>query len=652
MTVRFCTSVHYWRTPVAEWEHMLDRLSAAGLQGIDVYVPWSCHEPEPGRYEFGRGDPLLNLPRFLELISERGLWVLLRPGPQVNAELGNFGLPDRIVRDSRIQALGPRGRPVFCTSPPLFFPVPSYASGRYMDEVDAWFAAIGDAIGPVIEGTNPIRMVQVDNETGLFFREAPFDQDYHPDALALWSTWLEQRGLPRRDPPLRREPGRDGLAAALSWIRFRQWMMLRCLERFKESLVRAGLGGAPLSHNAPPSGIWQPLAPAQLEKAFDVVGIDVYGSAGRLACARDQVLQLRGIGQEPFASEMSCGTVFFAPAVDSFDNRFVTAASLAYGLKGFNLYMGVGRDRWIGGLVPQGGEREGADLLHFYQRLIRLLGTIGLRDLEPVAGAAVVVPGHYAAHSLAAFPLPGGSPSLLSALGLPVHEALAPDEWDLGEPVQSAWIARLHDCQASLVESSIPYFLAPGDRPLDPDLLVMAPTFRYLPVEIIETLLAHVEAGGRVVAGPRDPELDGRLDALPPGLVERWRAACDGGGLIVAGSLDHGPVGQILSQTSRKVAQTLPFETSIRAPLSEILPHRSPDEARMFSWILTRAAGPGTRMVLEPRRGWQWIRRLAVRQKVTGGEFVQDAGGSGESLVLDVSGVEAHLVEWRRGDAG
>ncbi|MBW2263329.1 MAG: beta-galactosidase [Deltaproteobacteria bacterium] len=651
MTVRFCTSVHYWRTPVAEWEHVLDRLSAAGLQGIDVYVPWNCHEVAPGRYDFGSDDPLLNLPRFLRLVSERGLWVLLRPGPQVNAELNNFGLPDRIVRDEKIQALGPRGRPVFCTSPPIFFPVPSYASERYMDEVETWFAAVGDAIGPLIEKASPIRLVQVDNETGLFFREAPFDQDYHQDALVLWGEWLDERGLPRRDPPLRREPGRDGLRSAMAWVRFRQWMMLRCLERFKESLARAGLDAAPFSHNTPPSGLWQPLRPSQLEKVVDVVGADIYASAARLAGARDQVLQLRGIGQEPFAAEMSCGTVYFAPAIDSFDNRFVTAASLAYGLKGFNLYMGVGRDRWIGGLVPQGGEREGADLLHFYQRLIRLMGTIGLRDLEPVAGAAVILPDDYVTHSLAAFPLPGGSPALLSALGLPVHEALAPDEWDLGEPVQSEWIRRLHDCQASLSESSIPYFLSPGDRPLDANLLVMAPTYRYLSARIVDTLLAHVESGGLVIAGPRDPELDGDLAALPKAIVERWRAARDGGGLLVADSLESKPAREMLSRTSRKVAETLPFETAIRAPLAEILPHRCPDEGRWISWIVTRGSGPGTRMVLEPRRGWQWIRRLSIKQKTTGGEFVQDRGGFGESLTLDISGLEAHLVEWRRGDA-
>jgi len=521
-----------------------------------------------------------------------------------------------------------------------------------MDEVESWFASVGEAIGPVIEKANPIRLVQVDNETALFFREAPFDQDYHPDALALWDGWLDDQGLPRRDPPLRREPGRDGLVVARAWVRFRQWMMLRCLERFAGSLARAGLDAAPLSHNAPPSGLWLPLRPAQIEKVVDVVGVDIYATAGRLANPRDEILMLRGIGQEPFASEMSCGTVYFAPAIDSFDNRYVTAASLAYGLKGFNLYMGVGRDRWIGGLVPQGGEREGADLLHFYQRLIRLMGTIGLRELDAVAAAAILVPDEYVAHSLASFPLPGGSPALLSALGVPVHEALAPDEWEMGEPVQSAWIARLHACQAALAESSIPYVLSPGDRPLDPDLLVMAPTHRYLPAGILETLLAHVESGGTAIAGPREPELGDDLEPLPGDLVERWRAAREAGGLLVADVLDAKPVRQILSRTSRQLAQTLPFETSIRAPLTEILPHRTPDDGRLVSWIVTRGTGPGTRMVLEPRRGWQWIRRLSVRQRMTGGEFAQEQGGIGEPLTLDVSGPEVHLVEWRRGDAG
>lgn len=650
MTVRFCTSVHYWRTPVGRWEQVLDRLSAAGMQGIDVYVPWNPHEVEPGRFDFGEADPVLDLPRFMDLARERGMWVLLRPGPQVNAELNNFGLPTRIVRDEQIQALGPRGRPVFCPSPPVFFPVPSYASEKYQAEVGSWFSAVGEALRPVIERANPIRLVQVDNETSLFFREAPFDQDYHPEALGLWREWQDEMGFEQREPPIRREPGLKGLRLAMTWVRFRQWMMLRCLGLFRDLLEGAGLGAAPFSHNTPPSGLWQPLRPAQLATTVDVVTTDVYAAAGRIANVRDQILQLRSVDGEPFAAEMGCGTVYFAPSIGAFDNRFVTSSSLAYGLKGFNLYMGAGRDRWIGGLIPEGGEREGADLLHFYQRLIRLMGTVKLRDLQPQTCAALVVPDAYLLHSLAAFPLPGGSPALLAALGLPVHEMLAEDEWDLGRPVQSEWIERLHACQDILASASIPYVMTDGAAPVDEDLVLLVPSYRYLPTQVISSILHHAQKGGKVIAGPEDPRLDDLLEPLPAELLDRWQQARRSGNLLVAASLDEPEVLGVLRKAARSCAAKLPFEVSASPPLTELLSHHARDDDRWLTWIVATRKGPSARLVLEARRGWWWTRRLAVRHKPSGGEFVQQRGAPGEPLALNLAGREVHLVEWRRGD--
>ena len=153
-----------------------------------------------------------------------------------------------------------------------------------------------------------------------------------------------------------------------------------------------------------------------------------------------------------------------------------------------------------------------------------------------------------------------------------------------------------------------------------------------------------------MIAGPRDPELDESLEPLPADLVERWNAAREQGGLLVAESLEDGAVRERLSRASRDLSSALPFEMSIRAPLAEVLPHRPPEEGRMITWIVTRSTGPGTRMVLEPRKDWQWIRRLAIRQKATGGEFAQERGSFGESLTLDITGLEVHLVEWRRSD--
>jgi len=636
MTARFCASVHYFRTPVGRWEAILDRLSAAGIQGIDVYVPWNEHEREEGRFDFGEGDPRLDLPRFLGLVADRGMWILLRPGPQVNAELRNFGLPDRIVRDERIQARSPRGRPVFCPSPPVFFPAPSCASPGYEEEACRWFAAVGGAVGDA----GQVRLVQVDNEAALFFREAPFDQDYRPEALALWKEWTGERGMDGQDPPIRREPGRDGLVRALAWIRFRRWMMARFIGRLREGLARAGLRG-PFSHNMPPSGLWQPLAGADLAGVVDVVATDVYSTAAGFAQARDQILTLRSSEPEPFAAEMGCGTVWYAPGVTQFDNRFAAAAGLAYGLKGFNLYMGVGRDRWIGGLVAEGAEREGSDLLHFIQRLIRLMGVVGIQELEPVSGATIAIPRSYVDHSLASFPVPGGSPSLLAALGLPVHEMLVRDDWGLGLAVQSAWMERVRAFQEALAGGRVPYVISDGTHAAGPGLLLV-PTYRYLPRDVMAKVLSHP---GPVVAGPEDPLLDESLDPLPEDLVRAWKDARESGSLVVARDVDSAESAAAIAVAGRSVAEGLPYEATLVPPHAEILPYRSGGGGRWVSWIVS-ASQPGSRIALAPRRGWGWTRMLSIRPRAPGGEFVQEKGDG--NLVIDLAGTEVHLVEWRQ----
>ena len=50
----------YWRTRLRQYK-------AAGLNTVDVYVPWNLHEPRRGVFDFGEGDsqfsPFLNITR-------------------------------------------------------------------------------------------------------------------------------------------------------------------------------------------------------------------------------------------------------------------------------------------------------------------------------------------------------------------------------------------------------------------------------------------------------------------------------------------------------------------------------------------------------------------------------------------------------------
>ncbi|OXB69223.1 hypothetical protein ASZ78_011343 [Callipepla squamata] len=83
-------SVHYARVPRLAWRDRLLRLYAAGLNAVQVYVPWNYHEPQPGVYDFS-GDR--DVEAFLDLAAELGLLVILRPGPYICAEWEMGGLP-------------------------------------------------------------------------------------------------------------------------------------------------------------------------------------------------------------------------------------------------------------------------------------------------------------------------------------------------------------------------------------------------------------------------------------------------------------------------------------------------------------------------------------------------------------------------------
>lgn len=83
-------SVHYARVPRPAWRDRLLRLYMAGLNAVQVYVPWNYHEPQPGVYDFS-GDR--DVEAFLDLAAELGLLVILRPGPYICAEWEMGGLP-------------------------------------------------------------------------------------------------------------------------------------------------------------------------------------------------------------------------------------------------------------------------------------------------------------------------------------------------------------------------------------------------------------------------------------------------------------------------------------------------------------------------------------------------------------------------------
>lgn len=66
-------------------------MRAAGLNAVDVYINWALHHPKgDGNYVF---EDIADIERFMELATEEDLYIILRPGPYICAEIDNGGLP-------------------------------------------------------------------------------------------------------------------------------------------------------------------------------------------------------------------------------------------------------------------------------------------------------------------------------------------------------------------------------------------------------------------------------------------------------------------------------------------------------------------------------------------------------------------------------
>src|SRR6188768_2940073 len=86
-------AMHYWRLERDAWEPGLRQLRDLGLAIVETYVPWQVHEDAAGELDFGARDPRKDIGAFVDLAKELGLFVFVRPGPHINAEMTYFGLP-------------------------------------------------------------------------------------------------------------------------------------------------------------------------------------------------------------------------------------------------------------------------------------------------------------------------------------------------------------------------------------------------------------------------------------------------------------------------------------------------------------------------------------------------------------------------------
>lgn len=140
-------SFHYFRALPETWRQKLKTFRAGGLNVVDLYIQWSLHNPEDGVYTW---EGIANIEQVVQIATEEGLYVILRPGPYICAELDNGGLPYWLA--SKYPRIKVRTN-----------------DANYKDEVAKWYSKLMPQFEKHMYGNGGnIIMVQVENEYGAF----------------------------------------------------------------------------------------------------------------------------------------------------------------------------------------------------------------------------------------------------------------------------------------------------------------------------------------------------------------------------------------------------------------------------------------------------------------------------------------------------
>lgn len=505
-------AMHYWRAARENWPLLLDRIAQLGFDAVDTYVPWAIHMPTPGEADWGEKNPALDLAAFMGLCRERGLSVSLRPGPLVNAELPDFGIPRWVLDDPEVQARGAHGDIVYpfdISVPP--FPVPSYASEVFFRHVAGWLDEVLPRSVPFLKPNGgPVTSMQVDNELDYLFRPGPFDLDYHPDALALYRQWL---GDPTAEPPRQFEP--DNIPLMLNWCRFKEWLLTYSLGRLAEMFRERGIVGVPLTQNLPPltaRGVVEPggtpLDLAAMEDKVDIVGVDLYSPPAAYHNTSKWSRYLHATSRYPFVPEFGAGRADDWAPRDPQDAAFNWRAVLMHGVRAISHYMIVERERWLESPIGPAGEwRPHASMYKPLNALQKALA--GSRKEVEVLVLAVRDYARFAAVSKLSEPRPDPSNNDY----LP-QRWVSPDMFRFSRPIARDSLAWFRAVEAALIAGG--YTSDVGDDALPAERLqeykaIICPAFDFMTRSTQKKLLGYVRAGGHLIYGPSRPELDETL---------------------------------------------------------------------------------------------------------------------------------------------
>jgi beta-galactosidase GanA len=145
-TLIWSGEMHPYRLPSPDqWRDVLQKMKASGYNTVAFYFNWGYHSPERGVYDF---TGVRDMDRLLTMAKYVGLYVIVRPGPYMNAEVTRGGFPSWLVLQSA------RAR----TDHP-----------EYLEAAEEWLTAINGVLKKhqLSDGGGTVILYQIENELAV-----------------------------------------------------------------------------------------------------------------------------------------------------------------------------------------------------------------------------------------------------------------------------------------------------------------------------------------------------------------------------------------------------------------------------------------------------------------------------------------------------
>ena len=137
--------VHFSRIPRSQWEDVILKMKACGINVIATYVLWIHHEEIEGQFEWSGNK---DLRAFVKICDKHGLWVYPRIGPWCHAEVRNGGTPDWILLKTNLKDR---------TNDPV-----------YQNYAEEWYRQVSLQLkGLLYKEGGPVMGIQLENEYRL-----------------------------------------------------------------------------------------------------------------------------------------------------------------------------------------------------------------------------------------------------------------------------------------------------------------------------------------------------------------------------------------------------------------------------------------------------------------------------------------------------